>query len=101
MQTGEIAARIQQMREAADTLGRTSSQIQRCIDAVESEVRALGPDRFMSLGAEAFRAEFSRLTPKLRETFETLAGFRDRLHGSADDIEVAARASQPSGGNLS
>ena len=100
MNTGEIAARIQQMRDAADTLSRVSGQIQRSIDTVEGEVRALGPDRFMSLGAEAFRSEFTRLTPKLRETFETLASFRDKLHGSADDIEVAARASQPTGGTL-
>lgn len=95
MNTGEIAARIQQMRDAADSLGRASSQIQRSIDAVEAEVRALGPDRFMSLGAESFRAEFFRLTPKLRDTFETLAAFREKLHASADDIEVASRASQP------
>ncbi|MBK8135693.1 MAG: WXG100 family type VII secretion target [Chloroflexi bacterium] len=97
MNTGEITARIQQMRDAADTLGRSAGQIQRCIDTVESEVRALGPDRFMSLGAESFRAEFFRLTPKLHETFETLAAFRDKLHASADDIEVASRASQPGG----
>jgi uncharacterized protein YukE len=97
MNTGEIAARIQQMRDAADSLGRAAGNIQRSIDTVDAEVRALGPDRFMSLGAESFRAEFFRLTPKLRETFETLAGFRDRLHASADDIELASRASQPGG----
>jgi uncharacterized protein YukE len=95
MNTGEIAARIQQMRDAADSLGRTAGNIQRSIDVVDGEVRALGPDRFMSLGAEAFRAEYFRLTPRLRETFEALAGFRDKLYASADDIEMAARASQP------
>ena len=97
MNSGELTARIQQMRDAAAQLGSAAGQVQRSIDAIETEIRALGPDRFMSVGAEAFRAEYYRLTPKLRETFEQLAAFRDRLHASADDIEIASRASQPGG----
>lgn len=92
MNTGELSARIQHMREAADSLGRSAAQVSQSIDGIEAEVRALGPERFMSLAAEAFRAEYNRLTPHLRETFEQLAAFRDKLHASADDIEIAARA---------
>jgi uncharacterized protein YukE len=94
MNTGEMSARLQQMRDAADALGRSASQVTASIDAVDSEVRALGPERFMSLAAEGFRAEYNRLTPHLRETFEQLAAFRDKLHASVDDIEIAARAGQ-------
>lgn len=101
MMTGELSARLQQMRDAADGLGRSAAQVTSSIDAIDAEVRALGPERFMSLAAEGFRAEYNRLTPHLRETFEQLAAFRDKLHASADDIEVAARSSQTGGGTPS
>lgn len=101
MMTGELSARLQQMRDAADGLGRSAAQVTSSIDAIDAEVRALGPERFMSLAAEAFRAEYNRLTPHLRETFEQLTAFRDKLHASADDIEVAARSSQTGGGSPS
>ncbi len=95
MNVGEIYARITQMRDAAATINRSAAQINECIEAVESEMRALGPDRFMSISAEAFRAEYYRLTPKLREAFELLTGFQDKLNAAADDIEMASRSSQP------
>jgi len=92
MQTGELYARIQQMREAATTLNQSASRIQDSIEAVDSELRALTADRFMSISAESFRAEYQRVTPRLKEAFELIGGFRDKLNQSADDIELAARA---------
>lgn len=89
---GEIYARIAQMREAASTLQRSASRIDGSLEAVEREIRALGTDRFMSLGAEAFRAEYNRLRPRLRETFDLLMRFQEQLAVSADDIEIAARS---------
>jgi uncharacterized protein YukE len=95
MNMGEIYARITQMRDAAGTISRSAAQINECIEAVEGEMRLLGPDRFMSISAEAFRAEYYRLTPKLKEAFELLTGFYDKLNAAADDIELASRSTQP------
>jgi len=92
MDTGELYAKITQMREAATTLNRSAARIQECIEAIDTEVRAIGPDRFMSIGAETFRAEYYRLTPKLREAVDKLSGFQEKLTTSADDIEIAARS---------
>jgi WXG100 family type VII secretion target len=95
MDHGEIFAKITQMREAAATMGRSASNIDSSLQAVDREIRALGSDRFMSIGAEAFRGEYNRLTPRLQDAFELLRRFQDKLQTSADDIEMAAR------GNLS
>ncbi len=92
MDSGEIYARISQMREAATTVGRSAARVRDCIEAIDSEVRALGSDRFMSIGAEAFRAEYHRMTPKLKESFDKLIRFQDKLNTSADDIEAASRS---------
>ena len=92
MYSGEIYAKITQMRDAANTLNQCASEINRAIDSVESEVRALSSDRFMSVGAEMFRAEYYKLTPKLKEAFDLLADFQSKLNASADDIELAARS---------
>lgn len=94
MNTGELYARITQMREASSTIGRSASQINACIGAIDSEIRALGPERFMSASAEVFRSEYYRVTPKLKESFELLAGFQDKLSKSADDIELASHSIQ-------
>jgi uncharacterized protein YukE len=92
MYTGEIYAKITQMRDAATALNQCSAEINRCIDSVEGEVRALSSDRFMSVGAEMFRAEYYKLTPRLKEAFDLLADFQAKLNASADDIELAARS---------
>jgi uncharacterized protein YukE len=92
MYSGEIYAKITQMRDAANALNQCASEINRAIDSVESEVRALSSDRFMSVGAEMFRAEYYKLTPKLKEAFDLLADFQSKLNASADDIELAARS---------
>jgi WXG100 family type VII secretion target len=94
MDRGEVYARIAQMREAATTINRSAAHIQDCMDAVDNEVRTLGADRFMSIGAESFRSEYNRLTPRLREAFDSLIRFHDKLDVSADDIEAASRLSK-------
>lgn len=96
MDTGEIYAKITQMRSTATVLGRSSTTIMDSIEAIDREVRALSSDRFMSVGAETFRVEYNRATPKLRDAFEQLIAFQDKLNMSADDIEAASR----SGGNI-
>lgn len=96
METGELYAKISQMRATATTLGRSATTIMDSIDTIDREVRALSSDRFMSVGAEAFRVEYNRATPKLRDAFEQLVAFQDKLNTSADDIEAASR----SGGNI-
>ncbi len=91
MSSGEIYAKLHQLREAASGLRQSTEQINRSIEAIDAEVRALSSDRFMSVGAEVFRAEYARLTPRLQETFALSGAFHDKLNASADDIEVAAR----------
>lgn len=92
METGELYAKISQMRTAATTLGRSAATITDCIDAIDREVQALSSDRFMSVGAETFRLEYNRATPRLRDAFEQLIAFQDKLNTSADDIEAASRS---------
>ena len=96
MNTGELYARIQQMREAASTLHHSATRIQDSIEAVDAEMRPLPPDRYMSIRAESSRPEYQRPTPRLREAFELLGGFRDKLNQSADDIELASRSTSSS-----
>ena len=96
MDTGELYAKITQMRSTATTLARSSTSIMDSIEAIDREVRALSSDRFMSVGAETFRVEYNRATPKLRDAFEQLIAFQDKLNTAADDIEAASR----SGGNI-
>ncbi len=92
METGELYAKISQMRTAASTLGRSAATISDSIDAIDREVQALSSDRFMSVGAETFRVEYNRATPKLRDAFEQLIAFQDKMNTSADDIEAASRS---------
>ena len=96
MDTGEIYAKITQMRSTATVLSRSSTAIMDSIESIDREVRALSSDRFMSVGAETFRVEYNRATPKLRDAFEQLIAFQDKLNTAADDIEAASR----SGGNI-
>lgn len=93
MQGGELVARIGQMRDAANTIGSSADRINESVDAVDAEVRALGPERFASTAADAFRSEYNRITPALREAHESLLQFKDKLLASADEIEAAARPS--------
>lgn len=97
MAAGEIHAKLYQLREAAGLIRRSTEQINRSIEVVDGEIHALSSDRFMSIGAEVFRTEYARLTPRLRETFELLGAFHDKLNASADDIEVAARTTHIQG----
>jgi WXG100 family type VII secretion target len=92
MTTGEIQVRIAQMRDAASILRQSATRVGQSIEAVDVEVRALGADRFTSSGADVFRLEYQRLTPKLKEAFDLLTGFHSKLSEAADDIEAASRA---------
>lgn len=92
MDTGELYAKISQMRSAAATLGRSAATITDSIESIDREVQALSSDRFMSIGAETFRVEYNRATPKLRDAFDQLIAFQDKLNTSADDIEAASRS---------
>jgi uncharacterized protein YukE len=94
MDTGELYARIAQMRDSAGVLGRSTARIADCLQAIDSEITALTADRFMSIGAEAFRVEYTRLKPRLFEAFDQLHRFQDKLNMSADEIEIAARTTK-------
>jgi WXG100 family type VII secretion target len=87
----DVEARITQMREAATNIGSSATTVNNCIEDVDKEVNALGPDRFISDAADVFRGAYSRLTPKLRDAYHDLEAFRKKLNDSADDIEVASR----------
>jgi hypothetical protein len=95
--SGELYARISQLRSASSQLRHSAERVRLALESVDSDVRVLGADRFMSVGAEAFRSEYARLTPRLREALELLLEFQGRLSSSADEIELAAntRAATP------
>lgn len=89
--SGELMARITQMREAAATVRGSAQRIIECLDGVDGEVRALGVERFTSVAAEEFRSQYTRLTPVLREAAEKLDVFQAKLIAAADEIEMASR----------
>jgi uncharacterized protein YukE len=86
----EVIARITQMRDAATNINSGASKIKDAVDQTNKEVSALGPDRYMSPGADSFRANYARLTPKLEEAYQNLIDFQKRLSDASDEIESAA-----------
>ena len=86
----EVVARIAQMRDAASRINSGASKIKDAVDQTNKEVTALGPDRYMSPGADSFRANYARLTPRLEEAYQQLLAFQKRLGNAADEIEAAA-----------
>lgn len=91
MGSGELIARITEMREAADAIGGSAQRINDAVDAVDAQVKALGPDRFASTAAKSFRTEYNRMTPRLKQAYEDLMLFKQKLIESADEIEAASR----------
>ena len=91
MGNGELVARITEMRDAADAIGGSAQRINDAVDAVDAQVKALGPDRFASTAAESFRTEYNRVTPRLKQAYEDLMLFKQKLLESADEIEAASR----------
>jgi WXG100 family type VII secretion target len=91
MTSGTLFARIAQMREAANSLRYSAIRIHDSMDAVENEVKTLGADRYQSVAAEEFRREYNRLMPELKQAYDDLMRFHDKLNRAADDIEIAAR----------
>jgi uncharacterized protein YukE len=86
----EVIARITQMRDAASSINTGATKIKDAVDQTNKEVAALGPDRYMSPGADSFRANYARLTPRLEEAYQNLIDFQKRLSDAADEIENAA-----------
>jgi WXG100 family type VII secretion target len=80
------------MRDAAQSLQSSAARISDLIDAVDSDVKALGVERYDSASAEEFRAAYDRAMPRLREAADFLLRFQDKLLSAADDIESATRA---------
>ena len=87
---GEVGARLDQMEEVAENIGNSATKIQSAIDQTDQEVSALSEDRYMSPGATEFRAQYARLTPRLREAATELIKFQEKLNEAAIDIRRAA-----------
>lgn len=94
MDFGLLHARLAQMRDAARTIRDSAYRVDDSIEQVEAEIKALGPDRYMSDSAEEFRREYARITQDLRRASEHLLLFHDKLSLSADEIEAASRPMQ-------
>lgn len=88
---GELVARIAEMRQAAADIAGSAQRVNDAVDATNQQVSALGPDRFSSAAADTFRAEYNRLTAQLREAYDNLMLFNQKLLESADEIESASR----------
>jgi WXG100 family type VII secretion target len=89
--SGELLARLNQMRDAAGAIRTSAQRVDEIITRVDVQIAALDADRFTGSAAEQFRAEYHRLTPVLREAYQKLWLFQEKLVLSADDIEAAAR----------
>jgi uncharacterized protein YukE len=92
MTDGTLRANIQMMRDGAQKITASSRVIQTAVQNASSEINALGPDRFSSPAAEAFRAAYRGRTDYLNHFSEELVGVAKNLESAADDIEAAAQA---------
>jgi uncharacterized protein YukE len=85
-----VQARITQMQDAASNIKAGATKIKDAIEQTNKEIAALGPDRYVSPGAETFRASYARLTPQLMEAYDQLMQFQQRLTDAATEIQHAA-----------
>jgi len=91
---GELRAKTNQMRDAAQTIQSSAQRITDCIENVDAEIRSLSIDRFTSIAAEEFRARYQRLTPNLRDAAKNLILFQQKLNDAANEIELASRPTE-------
>jgi uncharacterized protein YukE len=84
----ELSARLDQMLESAESIGSSATKIREAVQQTDSEVRALGEDRYVSPGATAFRAQYFRLTPRLNQAADELLKFQNKLIEAEDEIRV-------------
>ncbi|MDX2161454.1 MAG: WXG100 family type VII secretion target [bacterium] len=89
---GLVQLRLAQMREAAASIEASARRVSDAISAADSEIRPLTGGALASSAADAFFADYHRLTPELREAYAHLMRFQDKLVKAADEIELAARA---------
>lgn len=85
-----IVAKIAQMRDAAQRIGASATNVNDAITKTDNETRHLGPEVYASPAADQFRDNYNRLTPTLRQAHEELMEFKRALERAADDIEMAA-----------
>lgn len=91
---GELRAKTNQMRDAAQTIQASAQRIRDSIESVDGEIRSLSVDRFTSVAAEEFRAKYQRLTPRLREASRNLMLFQQKLNDAASEIDLASRPTE-------
>ncbi len=87
----DVRVSIQGMRDAAQTVTRSSSNIQNAVQNTTNEFRAVGPDRFMSEAADRLRSELASKTEQLNQISTELGKFSRELETAAAEFEAAAR----------
>lgn len=85
-----VHARIEQMRQTARNILTSAVAINDAITKTDAEANALGPDVYSSPGADQFRENYQRLTPRLRQAYDDLTRFQKQLQDAADEIEIAS-----------
>ncbi len=89
--SGLVQLRLAQMRDAAAAMEASARRVSDAINAADAEIRPLTGGVLASDAADAFFADYQRLTPELRDAYTYLMRFQEKLVKAADDIELASR----------
>jgi uncharacterized protein YukE len=85
----DIRINIAQMRDSATTLSSSAASITDSMNVIDSNMKALGPDRYVSPSADRLRDAYARLYPTLMDVPDLLRRFENELRTAADAFERA------------
>lgn len=88
----DILVKPPQLREAANQIRQHARTIQASIDAVDADIKAIGPDRFEGVSADTIRNRYNRLRDRIYKFKPLLEAFGRDLDETAARFEAADRA---------
>lgn len=94
----DILVRPPQLRAIADQIRQRARAVQAAIDAVDQQIKALGPSRFEGSRAERVRARYNRNRQKFYNFKILLDKFAATLDEAASRFEAADSAEFGGGG---
>jgi WXG100 family type VII secretion target len=81
-----------QLRDNASQIRNRARTIQACIDAVDRQIKALGPGRFEGASADYIRNRYNRMRQKFYSFKPLLESFARELEDAAVRFEQADKA---------
>lgn len=88
----DIKVQPDALEDSADRIRDHASRIQDAIDAVDTILRAIGPDAFSGHRADALRARYNQMHDQLMTFCPMLTEFASKLDDTATSFRNADRA---------